>query len=139
MILHPTQYGIPRVVWLVCLILFYQQGAEFTSQPVTDNRQSANLQPGRCEKSGSNSLLTPWSRVLPEKLERSKLLKKFPAFYGTRRFITTLTTARHLSLSSARLIQSMPPQSNLSKIQFNIILPSTPGSSTWSPSLRFPH
>jgi hypothetical protein len=32
-----------------------------------------------------------------------------------------------------------PPTPNLSKIQFNIILPSTPGSSKWSPSLRFPH
>jgi hypothetical protein len=28
-------------------------------------------------------LLTPWSRVLPEKLKRPELLKKFPAFYGT--------------------------------------------------------
>jgi hypothetical protein len=54
-------------------------------------------------------LLTPWSRVLPEKLKRPKLLKKFPAFYGTRRFITAFTRARYLSLSSARLIQSMPP------------------------------
>jgi hypothetical protein len=40
-------------------------------------------------------LLTPWSRVLPEKLKRLKLLKKFPSFYGTRRFITEFTTARH--------------------------------------------
>jgi hypothetical protein len=32
-----------------------------------------------------------------------------------------------------------PPSSNLSKIHFNIILPSTPGSFKWSPSLRFPH
>jgi hypothetical protein len=45
------------------------------------------------------NLLTPWSRVLPEKLKRSELLKKFPAFYGTRRFITAFKRARHLSLS----------------------------------------
>jgi hypothetical protein len=44
-------------------------------------------------------LLTPWGRVLPEKLKRPELLKKFPAFYGTRRFITAFTRARHLSLS----------------------------------------
>ena len=52
-------------------------------------------------------LLDPWSRVLPEKLTRTQLVKKFSAFYGTQRFITTFTTARHLSLSSARSIQSM--------------------------------
>jgi len=44
-------------------------------------------------------LLTPLSRVLLEKLTGSKLVKKFPAFYGTRRFITAFTNARHLSLS----------------------------------------
>jgi len=27
--------------------------------------------------------LTPWSRVLTEKLTGSQLVKKFPAFYGT--------------------------------------------------------
>jgi hypothetical protein len=47
----------------------------------------------------SNITITPWSRVLPEKLKRPELLKKFPAFYGTRRFITAFTRARHLSLS----------------------------------------
>jgi hypothetical protein len=43
-------------------------------------------------------LLTPWSRVL-EKLTGLQLVKKFPAFYGTGRFITAFTSARHLSLS----------------------------------------
>jgi len=52
--------------------------------------------------------LTPWSRVLLEKLTGSQLVKKFPAFYGTRRIIIAFTSARHLSLSSARSIQSMP-------------------------------
>jgi hypothetical protein len=37
--------------------------------------------------------------VLPEKLKCPKLLKKFPAFYETRRFITAIKTARHPSLS----------------------------------------
>jgi hypothetical protein len=32
-----------------------------------------------------------------------------------------------------------PPPPNLSKIDFNIILPSTTLSSKWFPSLRFPH
>jgi hypothetical protein len=53
--------------------------------------------------------LTPWSRVLLEKLTCLKLVKKFPAFYGTRRFITAFTSARHLSLSWANPIQSIPP------------------------------
>ena len=44
-------------------------------------------------------LLTPWSRVHLEKLASLQLVKKFPAFYGTRRFLTELTSARHLSLS----------------------------------------
>jgi len=42
-------------------------------------------------------LLTPWSRVL-EKLTGFQLVE-FPALYGTRRFITAFTSARHLSLS----------------------------------------
>jgi hypothetical protein len=39
-------------------------------------------------------LLTPWSRVLLEKLTGSQLVQKFPAFFGTRRFITAFTSAR---------------------------------------------
>jgi hypothetical protein len=37
-------------------------------------------------------LLTPWSRVLLEKLTGSQLDKEFPAFYGTRTFITAVTS-----------------------------------------------
>ena len=38
-----------------------------------------------------------------------ELVKKFPAFFGNRRFITVLTSARHLSLSWANSIQSPQP------------------------------
>ena len=54
-------------------------------------------------------LLTPWCRVLLEKLTSLHLVKKFPAFHGTRRFITALTSVRHLSLSWASPIQSIYP------------------------------
>ena len=49
-------------------------------------------------------LLTPWCRVLLE-----QLVKKFPTFHGTRRFITALTSVRQLSLSWASPIQSIYP------------------------------
>ena len=53
--------------------------------------------------------LTPWCRVLLENLIGLQLVKKFPAFHGTRRFITALTSVRHLSLSWASPIQSIYP------------------------------
>jgi hypothetical protein len=58
-------------------------------------------------------LLTPRSRVLLKKLTGFGASKKIPRLYGTRNFITALTSARHLSLSSARSIQSLqyPPTS----------------------------
>jgi hypothetical protein len=44
-------------------------------------------------------LLTPWSRVLLEKLTGFAASQEIPPIYGTRKFITVLTSARHLSLS----------------------------------------
>ena len=54
-------------------------------------------------------LLTPRCRVLLEKLTGLQPVKIFPEFHGTRRFITALTSVRHLSLSSASPIQSINP------------------------------
>ena len=54
-------------------------------------------------------LLTPRCRVLLEQQTGLQLVKKFPAFHGTRRFITALTSVRHLSLSWASPIQSIYP------------------------------
>ena len=46
-------------------------------------------------------LLTAWCRALLEQLTGLQLVKKFPTFHGTRRFITTLTSVCHLSLTWA--------------------------------------
>ena len=74
--------------------------------------------------------LTPWSRVLLEKLTGSQLVKKFATFYVNRKFITAFTNSRHLSL---------PPPPTSQRSFLVLILPSMPGSSNWSLSLRFLH
>ena len=67
-----------------------------------------------CDRPGTFPLLftyliNPWSRVLLEKLTGLQLVKKFPTFYGTRRFTTAFTSGRQLSLSWVSSIQSMAP------------------------------
>jgi hypothetical protein len=64
-------------------------------------------------------LLTPWSRVLLEKLTGSAASQEIPRIFGTRGFITVPTSARHLSLSWANSIQSsQTPQT--CKLYYNI-------------------
>jgi hypothetical protein len=54
------------------------------------------------------TILTPYSTVLLEKLTGFQLVKIFPAFYGTRRFITAFSSACNRSLSFASSNQSIP-------------------------------
>ena len=58
-------------------------------------------------------LLTPCYRVPLEQLNGLQLVKKFPAFHGTRRFITVLTSVHHLSLSWTSPIQSIYPHPSI--------------------------
>jgi len=73
-------------------------------------------------------LHAPWSRVLLEKLISFQQIKKFPVFYGTRRFITTFKSARHLSLSWPPvpilnwIDPDHTPTSHFLKIHLNVIL-----------------
>jgi hypothetical protein len=47
-------------------------------------------------------------RILHDKVILAQLIKKFPAFYGTLKFITLFTRARHWSLLWSSWIQSTP-------------------------------
>jgi len=67
-------------------------------------------------------LLTPWSRVLVDKLTGFQLVKIFPASCGTRRFIIAFTITRRLSLFWATSIQSVPL--HLNSWRFILILSS---------------
>jgi len=64
-----------------------------------------------CSKHGhswqSQTSLTPWSRVVPQKPTGPQSVKKFPTFCGSGRFMTTFRSARHLSLSWAGQIRSI--------------------------------
>ena len=78
------------------------------TESVLDEITSTSLQE-QCRYCSCMLLLTPWCRVLPEKLTGLQLVKKFPTFYGTQRFITALTSLRHPYLSWATPIQSIYP------------------------------
>jgi len=123
-----------RIYWIRTVWAF------FTHYPTHTVRRQLN---GRTELTylltySLTYLLTPCNRVFLHNLTGFQLVKKFPAFNGTRRFITAFTTACHLSILS----QINPIHISTSpflKIHLSIILPYTPGSSKWSLSFRFPH
>jgi hypothetical protein len=55
-------------------------------------------------------VITPWSRVLLEKLIVAQPVKKFSAFYRIRSFISVFTRACHLSLCCFRWVRSTTSQ-----------------------------
>ena len=75
---------------------------------IDTNNQQNKLQGKNHKTEKLLLLLTSWCRVLLEKLTGLQLVKKFPAFHGTRRFITALTSVRHMSISWASPIHLRP-------------------------------
>ena len=57
-------------------------------------------------------LLTPWCRVLLEKLTGLQLVNKFPGFHGTRKFVTAFISVRQLPLSWASPVHAIYTHSN---------------------------
>jgi hypothetical protein len=66
--------------------------------------QALHLELSRHFTLSYSTLHTPCSKVL-EKLTDSQLVKKFPALYGTRKFITAFTRAHHLSHIFLQLVK----------------------------------
>jgi len=58
----------------------------------------------RLSESVKKKKKTPWGRVLLEYLTVTQLVKKFPALYGSWRFITVFTSAHHWFLFWDRCI-----------------------------------
>ena len=93
----------------------------------------------RSSGSSLSYLLTPWCRVLLEKLTGLQLVKKFPTFLWNPK-VHYRTQKRPPTVPI--LGQPNPvhiPTSHLLEIHPNIIHPSKPRSPQWSLSLRFPH
>ena len=88
---------------------YSNQNFLITSHPSILEVSSTSLKGKSCSVLNRRYLLTPWCRVLLEQLTGLQLVKKFPAFHGTQRFITALTSVRHLSLYWASPIQSIYP------------------------------
>ena len=101
----PTTSTVPSTISVVEL-LSSQYG---TTNMIAATANNSTVFKFLYSKQAITYLLTPWCTVLLEQLTGLQLFKKFPAFHGTRRFITALTSVRHLSLSWASPIWSIYP------------------------------
>ena len=83
-----------RVLNVVCFLLGNSPASEFYMPKFRNTLLHLHRRIGV-----KNDLLTPWSRVLLEKLTGSAASQEIPRIFGTRMFLTVPISARHLSLS----------------------------------------
>jgi hypothetical protein len=85
--------------------------------------------------------IIPLNIHLLEKLIVPHLIRTLPSLYGTCRFITGFTKARHMHLVLNQMNQNHTLPSHLCKIRLNVIFPFRPtvSSCKWSISFTFLH
>ena len=128
----------PQTHAWVCVCSLCYRGARRTFLLCIILTSMACLAPLKFSTYSHNYLLTPWSRVLLEKLTSSAASQEIPRIFGILMFITLLTSARHLYLYWANSIQFPQAQPN-SRRSILMLSPSTSRSPHWSLSLMFPH
>jgi hypothetical protein len=74
---------------------FYVTSIAKTIPTITTNIIIIHFEREETKSRNIDIFLSPWNRVLFEKLIVTQLVKKFAAFYGLRRFITVFTRAGH--------------------------------------------
>jgi len=128
LLIYIVVYELMICVPLYQLVLVSKNPIIFTAIPYRHTIQFARFQ------------LTPWSRALLQK-PPSPIVNNFPAFCGTRNFITTCTVAPYLSPSTVTSVHSTPHSLPYVYLRYNTlpvftIRGSNPGGAKFSATIQ---